>query len=154
MDFLSLEKDSNSFKAVGRIWIYFSVAAPLTLLTFLVWILYYYETHFQGLLRRTLSLKAWPKVNEEGDANDLDYAAIVRAYAETEAEIKQHQQLFKEKCEEFSKMINSNRDEMETDDERRLRTEALSAETKEMLLHQYERRERLSAAQAELKKYD
>lgn len=77
MDFLSLEKDNNSFKAVGKIWIYFSVAAPLTFLTFLAWILYCYKTHVQGLLRRTFSLNALPKVNEEGDVNDLDYAAMV-----------------------------------------------------------------------------
>ena len=153
MDFLSLEKDCNSFKAVGKIWIYFSVAAPLTCLTFLVWILYYYKTHFQGLLRRTFSLKAWPKVNEEGNANDLNYAAIVRAFAEAEAEIAQQQHLLTEKCEELKKMTNAGRDEIEFDDERG-RREALTAEIEEMLLHQHERQERLSAARAELKKYD
>lgn len=154
MDFLSLEKDNNNFKAVGKIWIYFSVAAPLTFLTFLVWILYYYKSQFQGLFRRAFSLKAWPKANEEGDANDLDYAAMVRAIAEAEAEMARHQQILTEKCEEFTRLTHADRDESETDDERRLQTEALSAEIQEMLLRQYERGERLSAARAELKKYD
>ena len=155
MDFLSLEKDNNGFKAVGKIWIYFSVAAPLTFLTFLVWILYYYKFQFQGLLRRAFSLKAWPKANEEGDnADDLDYAAMVRAIAEAEAEMARHQQLLTEKCKEFAQWTHSDRDEMETDDERRLRTEALTAEVQEMLSHHYERGERLSAARAVLKKYE
>ena len=117
------------------------------------WILYHYKTHFQGLLRRNLSLKAWPKVNEEGDANDLDYAAIVRAVVEAEAEIAQQQHIVMEKCEELKKMTSAGRDEIESDNERE-RREALTAQIEEMLLCQYERQERLSAARAELKKYD
>lgn len=68
--------------------------------------------------------------------------------------MEQHQQLLKEKSEEFNTLVDSDRDEMETDDERRQRTEALTAEIEEMLLHRYERQERLSAARAEPKKYD
>jgi hypothetical protein len=137
------QDDDFHFKHIRRVWMYFAIAVPLTILTFVIWLGYYYWDALHALLLRVPLVvhKSAPAPDPAADGEAV-VAEMRRRVLDEERKVEAFRIEIKAKVERYKGMANnSGPDSTEEHDEH---MKVLFNEITKDLGEMYERTEKLA----------
>lgn len=114
--------DNNQFKSLQKVWLYFAVAIPVTILTFAIWLLYYFRLRVQTTLRRVFSPA---KTSARQDSNLAERWITEQRHRllQLEDEFRAEQTTWQARIAEYSTLADETTRRETTDEEDKVREE-------------------------------